>query len=94
VCSHVRSSFDGVLWTTARAPLTAATVAATVGELFDLTDLTWSRERGPVMAQTAPQPGVSAQTKLARLFGLEGETWMRHANPLSVSSRSRCRSSG
>ena len=39
------------------------------------------------MAQTAPPAGVSAQTKLARLFGLEGETWMRHANPLSVWTR-------
>ena len=39
------------------------------------------------MAQTAPQPGVSAQTKLARLFGLDGEAWMRHANPMSVWTR-------
>ena len=27
------------------------------------------------MAHTAPPPGVSAQTKLARLFGLEGEMY-------------------
>lgn len=39
------------------------------------------------MAQTTPAPGVSAQTKLARLFGLEGEAWMHHANPLSVWTR-------
>ena len=30
---------------------------------------------------------VTTDTKLARLFGLKGETWMRHANPISVWSR-------
>ena len=30
---------------------------------------------------------VTADTKLARLFGLQGDSWMRHANPLSVWTR-------
>jgi hypothetical protein len=30
---------------------------------------------------------ATGETKLARLFGLEGENWMRHANPVSVWTR-------
>ena len=30
---------------------------------------------------------VTTDTKLARLFGLQGEAWMRHANPVSVWTR-------
>jgi hypothetical protein len=30
---------------------------------------------------------VTTDTKLARLFGLQGEAWMRHANPISVWTR-------
>jgi hypothetical protein len=30
---------------------------------------------------------VTADTKLARLFGLQGEGWLRHANPVSVWTR-------
>lgn len=39
---------------------------------------------------TAPssQAGkITTDTKLARLFGLQGEAWMRHANPVSVWTR-------
>jgi hypothetical protein len=43
------------------------------------------------MAVQAPK-GVahcrSTQAKLARIFGLAGDAWMRHANPLSVWTRS------
>jgi hypothetical protein len=30
---------------------------------------------------------VTTDTKLARLFGLQGESWLRHANPVSVWTR-------
>lgn len=30
---------------------------------------------------------VTTDTKIARLFGLQGEAWMRHANPISVWTR-------
>lgn len=32
-------------------------------------------------------PKVTTDAKLARLFGLEGEGWLRHANPISVWTR-------
>jgi len=35
-------------------------------------------------SQTA---GVTRETKIARAFGLDGEGWMRHANPVSVWTR-------
>jgi Family of unknown function (DUF6653) len=38
----------------------------------------------------APSPQmakVTADAKLARLFGLQGEGWLRHANPVSVWTR-------
>jgi hypothetical protein len=30
---------------------------------------------------------VTTATKIAKLFGLQGEAWMRHANPVSVWTR-------
>lgn len=33
---------------------------------------------------------TTMEAKMARVFGLEGEQWMRHANPLSVWSRFSC----
>jgi hypothetical protein len=37
---------------------------------------------------TSPSTGkVTTDTKLARLFGLQGEGWERHANPVSVWTR-------
>ena len=30
---------------------------------------------------------VTTDTKIARLFGLKGEGWLRHANPVSVWTR-------
>jgi hypothetical protein len=40
-------------------------------------------------APTAPSPAPKggSERRVARLFGLEGERWMRHANPLSVWTR-------
>jgi hypothetical protein len=35
----------------------------------------------------APVPAASGNRKLAKAFGLEGESWMRHANPASVWTR-------
>jgi Family of unknown function (DUF6653) len=39
--------------------------------------------RAPKESRTAG----SAQAKLARIFGLKGDAWMRHANPLSIWTR-------
>ena len=37
---------------------------------------------------TASSTGkVTTDTKIARLFGLQGENWLRHANPVSVWTR-------
>ncbi len=38
---------------------------------------------------TAPAPSSAGTTdaRLARLFGLRGDTWLRHANPVSVWTR-------
>jgi hypothetical protein len=30
---------------------------------------------------------VTKETKIAKAFGLDGENWMRHANPVSVWTR-------
>jgi hypothetical protein len=40
-------------------------------------------------ASTAPSPARKggSERRVAKLFGLEGERWMRHANPLSVWTR-------
>lgn len=40
-----------------------------------------------VQAPKASRSSGSAQSKLARIFGLKGYAWMRHANPLSVWTR-------
>jgi hypothetical protein len=37
--------------------------------------------------QPAPAPKPTGEQRLAKLFGLRGETWMRHANPVSVWTR-------
>ena len=44
------------------------------------------------MATTTPTPAAphstaTFQNRVAKLFGLEGEKWMRHANPWSVGTR-------
>ena len=44
------------------------------------------------MTTTAPTPisprsRATFQGRVAKLFGLEGEKWMRHANPWSVGTR-------
>ncbi len=36
---------------------------------------------------TSSTAKVTTDTRLARLFGLKGEAWMRHANPVSVWTR-------
>ena len=39
-------------------------------------------------AAPSPQAAkITTDTKLARLFGLQGESWLRHANPVSVWTR-------
>jgi hypothetical protein len=38
-------------------------------------------------APSSPPAKVTTDTKLARLFGLKGEGWLRHANPISVWTR-------
>lgn len=38
-------------------------------------------------AHPEPAPKVTGEQRVARLFGLEGEAWMRHANPWSVWTR-------
>jgi hypothetical protein len=39
-------------------------------------------------AAPSPQAAtVTTDTRLARLFGLQGESWLRHANPVSVWTR-------
>lgn len=35
----------------------------------------------------APRAKTTFQQRVARLFGLEGDKWMRHANPWSVGTR-------
>ena len=48
---------------------------------------------GPEGASTAPTialeqaPSSTGDRKIAKAFGLEGESWMRHANPASVWTR-------
>jgi hypothetical protein len=39
----------------------------------------------PAHPRTAPPP--TRDGKIAKLFGLDGENWMRHANPVSVWTR-------
>ena len=36
---------------------------------------------------TPDKPKATKERKVAQLFGLEGENWMRHANPISVWTR-------
>jgi hypothetical protein len=38
-------------------------------------------------APSSPAAKGGSERRVARLFGLEGERWMRHANPLSVWTR-------
>jgi hypothetical protein len=38
-------------------------------------------------ARPSPTPKVTSEQRVAKLFGLEGEKWMRHANPVSVWTR-------
>src|SRR5918997_292494 len=51
---------------------------------------TYANPRRGASPSPAPPPKASASTsdrKIAKLFGLEGENWMRHANPASVWTR-------
>ncbi len=41
----------------------------------------------PASRTAAPRRRGTTERRVARLFGLEGEGWMRHANPLSVWTR-------
>lgn len=36
---------------------------------------------------SSQQTKDTSERKVARFFGLEGENWMRHANPISVWTR-------
>ena len=36
---------------------------------------------------TAPRPEDTLEHRVAKLFGLDGDKWMRHANPWSVGTR-------
>ena len=38
-------------------------------------------------APTSPSGKVTSEQRVAKLFGLEGENWARHANPVSVWTR-------
>jgi hypothetical protein len=38
-------------------------------------------------SETSHQTKVTSETRVAKLFGLEGESWVRHANPISVATR-------
>ncbi len=43
------------------------------------------RGDGPAVTADPPSPGaVTTDARLARLFGLRDDTWLRHANPASV----------
>jgi hypothetical protein len=42
------------------------------------------------MTTAAPSVEPATEKRVARLFGLTGNAWMRHANPLSVWSRFSC----
>jgi hypothetical protein len=46
-------------------------------------------EEAPMSTPAASSPAgkVTGETRMAKLFGLSGENWMRHANPLSVWTR-------
>jgi hypothetical protein len=41
----------------------------------------------PMNASTESTPKVTTDRRVAKLFGLEGSNWMRHANPVSVWTR-------
>jgi len=43
--------------------------------------------RGDVPTHPRTAPASTADRKIAKLFGLEGQSWMRHANPASVWTR-------
>ena len=45
------------------------------------------RRDRPSPAQSRKVPPPPRDSRLAKLFGLEGENWMRHANPASVWTR-------
>jgi hypothetical protein len=42
---------------------------------------------GQSVEPTSEKAEVTTERKIARLFGLKGESWMRHANPVSVWTR-------
>jgi hypothetical protein len=46
-----------------------------------------SRGDSPSPAHPPKAPASTSDRKIAKLFGLEGENWMRHANPASVWTR-------
>jgi hypothetical protein len=39
------------------------------------------------MSTSTAQSTLSSERRLARVFGLDGDSWMRHANPVSVWTR-------
>src|SRR5262245_2995519 len=52
--------------------------------------LAWSCRGREVVMSTSEQPtsaGTTFDAKLAKAFGLKGDSWQRHANPISVYTR-------
>lgn len=41
----------------------------------------------PPIASKSGSPKATGESRVAKLFGLTGENWMRHANPISVWTR-------
>ena len=41
----------------------------------------------PPIASKSDSPKATGESRVAKLFGLTGENWMRHSNPLSVWTR-------
>jgi hypothetical protein len=41
----------------------------------------------PPIASKSESPNATGESRVAKLFGLTGENWMRHSNPISVWTR-------
>jgi hypothetical protein len=48
---------------------------------------TYAEPISPPLARPRQAPTSTGDRKIAKLFGLEGQSWMRHANPASVWTR-------